>query len=103
MVPGRVRVGIGETPTANEGSTPKSIPEEAHLVQGTSPGELRLVVSRGPHSAPCAQKRAVRTRGAQRKSRPNAPRARKSKRKGDTVGAWRRVAVNCPELPATRG
>lgn len=79
---------------------------QVHLVRVTVQGRLGAreprVARRGSHSAPCAQKRAVRTRGAWRKSRPNAPRARKMKRKGDTTDA-QRYAAGSPVLPATRG
>lgn len=68
---------------------------EAHLVPvtvqgrlGAIPGNQVLLRGAGP-TAPPARKNAqcAHTLGAWRKSQPNAPRARKTKRKGDTAGA----------------
>lgn len=103
MIPGRARVEIGENPTVHEGGTLESI-HERHFAgtpgpshspgkTGREPWEPRLAVRRGSHSAPCAQKRAVRAhthearggnpsptpRGRERRSGKGTPRAPSAK------------------------
>lgn len=100
MIPGRARAEIGENPTAHEGGTLESI-HEGHFASTPgpchSPGkterepwEPSLAARRGSHSAPCAQKRAVRAHTRRVEEIPaQRPAGAKDEAKGDTAGAQR--------------